>query len=355
MDNLTHTLFATALGKSALGRRSSLAPWAMAVAANLPDADALARVLGKEAYLTHHRGLTHSLVGLAIQVPLVAGLFAWADRRTREQEGARAAFWALLPGVAAALASHLALDALNPYGIRPWLPFDGSWIYGDLAFIADPWQWLLFGGATALAGARSKSGSWALGLAAVGCAAVIGASGRAPSWGLGVFIASAVLLAYLRGRGVGRSQPQRVLAIFGLFAAVYLTLLSITGGLAVQAAVGDVRSLNGGASAEQTAAMAEPMDPLDWTVLIQSGERIYRRRLHLGTGNSEGSSFPTMLTDSRVAEAAATAAGQAWREFARHPYATVEPQADGSVVVTLLDARYPGIGFCTFPVTLGKK
>lgn len=355
VDNLTHTLFATALGKSALGRRSSLAPWAMAVAANLPDADAVARVLGKEAYLTHHRGLTHSLVGLAIQVPLVAGLFAWADRGTRQPEGARAAFWALLPGVTAALASHLALDALNPYGIRPWLPFDGTWIYGDLAFIADPWQWLLFGGATALAGARSKAGSWALGLAAVGCAAVIGASGRAPSWGLGTFVAIAAYLAFLRGRGVGRSQPRRVLAIFGVLTAAYLTLLSMTGGLALQSAVRDVRSLDGGAPVGQTAAMAEPMDPLDWTVLVRAGERIYRRRLHLGTGNSEGSSFPTMLTDPLVVEASATATGEAWREFSRTPYATVETQADGSVVVTLLDARYPGIGFCTFPVTLGKK
>jgi hypothetical protein len=34
---------------------------------------------------------------------------------------------------------HPALDYTNTYGVRPFLPFDGTWYYGDLLYIFDPY------------------------------------------------------------------------------------------------------------------------------------------------------------------------------------------------------------------------
>jgi hypothetical protein len=37
------------------------------------------------------------------------------------------------------MATHPALDYLNPYGVRPYLPFNDTWYYGDFLFIIDPY------------------------------------------------------------------------------------------------------------------------------------------------------------------------------------------------------------------------
>jgi hypothetical protein len=58
----------------------------------------------------------------------------------------RLRFWLL---IAIALASHLALDALNSYGVHPFYPVDNKWYFGDAVFILEPWLWLLLGIAAA--------------------------------------------------------------------------------------------------------------------------------------------------------------------------------------------------------------
>jgi inner membrane protein len=42
------------------------------------------------------------------------------------------------------------MDWTNNYGLRPLLPWNGHWIYGDLVFIVDPYIWLALGGAAFL-------------------------------------------------------------------------------------------------------------------------------------------------------------------------------------------------------------
>ena len=46
-----------------------------------------------------------------------------------------------------AAATHPLMDWTNNYGVRPLLPWDGRWFYGDLVFIVDPYLLLILGAA----------------------------------------------------------------------------------------------------------------------------------------------------------------------------------------------------------------
>ncbi len=143
-----------------MGRRGSkgqrpLFVGAGIIAANLPDID-LAYVMVTPSplgYLLHHRGHTHTLPGLVVLAAALAGVYWFfpAVRNMRFQ--GRLRFWLL---IAIALASHLALDSLNSYGVHPFYPFDNGWKYGDALFILEPWLWIVLGVAVAWNG-RSRA------------------------------------------------------------------------------------------------------------------------------------------------------------------------------------------------------
>jgi inner membrane protein len=48
-------------------------------------------------------------------------------------------FWKTYAVALIAMATHPALDYLNPYGLRPFLPWSSKWYYGDAVVILDPW------------------------------------------------------------------------------------------------------------------------------------------------------------------------------------------------------------------------
>jgi hypothetical protein len=48
-------------------------------------------------------------------------------------------FWKTYLVALVAMATHPILDYMNNYGVRPFLPFNGTWYYGDLLFIFDPY------------------------------------------------------------------------------------------------------------------------------------------------------------------------------------------------------------------------
>jgi membrane-bound metal-dependent hydrolase YbcI (DUF457 family) len=151
VDNATHTLCGLALARLGGDRLGPLAAPTLVVAANFPDIDIVGWPFGGQPwYLCHHRGLTHAVVGLAVESLLLAAIMLWVGRR----RAVRPRFWPLALAAALGLSSHLLLDGLNTYGVRPWLPFDATYYYGDTAFIVDPWLWLLFGAAACLGAPR---------------------------------------------------------------------------------------------------------------------------------------------------------------------------------------------------------
>jgi inner membrane protein len=151
------------------------------VAANAPDVDMLAFARGEYFALAVRRGITHGLPAMVVLPFIVAGaMLAWdrwvRGRRDPDAEPARAG--PLLALSAVGLLTHPALDWLNTYGMRWWLPFDGTWTYGDALFIIDPWIWLTLGGAVFLSSAPSRRGLWGWGVLALLTTALV-------VWGMG--------------------------------------------------------------------------------------------------------------------------------------------------------------------------
>ena len=124
------------------------------VASNFPDADLLYVGITPPplGYLLHHRGHTHTLVGLLAQAGLLALLCHLLPATRRLAAADRTRLLALIP---VSLAGHLPMDASNTYGVHPFHPFDSRWYYGDAVFIFEPWLWIVLGAAAA-ANARGR-------------------------------------------------------------------------------------------------------------------------------------------------------------------------------------------------------
>src|SRR5882672_9082701 len=88
MDNLTHSLVGLAAAKAGLEKLSPGATTLCVLAANSPDADIVTLFGGRWAFLQHHRGISHSIVGafaLALALPLIFYLGDWLVARARQR------------------------------------------------------------------------------------------------------------------------------------------------------------------------------------------------------------------------------------------------------------------------------
>lgn len=148
MEPVTHVLTGACLARAGLNRKAAYTTLTMAVAAEFPDIDTLWGLRGPVASFQHHRGITHTFVGIpfeaALLVGLVYGLHRWRVARTPRSVSARALTqapprWGLLYGFALlALLSHLLLDFTNNYGLRPFFPFNAHWYAASIVYIFDP-------------------------------------------------------------------------------------------------------------------------------------------------------------------------------------------------------------------------
>ena len=153
MEPLTHFLTGACLGRSGFNRKTALATLTMTLAAEAPDLDIATIVKGRVFYFAHHRGFTHSFLGLvlvsAAVVALVYGYWSlWERPRAAQQTPPR---WGLL-FVFSYLAglSHILLDFTNSYGVRPFWPFSERWYSWDIEFIVEPVLLILLTGGLVL-------------------------------------------------------------------------------------------------------------------------------------------------------------------------------------------------------------
>jgi inner membrane protein len=147
MEPVTHLMTGACLARAGCNRKAAYATLAMTLAAEAPDLDTLWGAGGPVAAFEHHRGITHTLMGLPFDAALVVGavwlLHRWRLRRDGIAATKAPVRWGLLYGFCLiALLSHLLLDWTNNYGLRPFFPFNPHWYAGSFVFIFEP---VLFG------------------------------------------------------------------------------------------------------------------------------------------------------------------------------------------------------------------
>ncbi len=157
MEPVTHILTGACLARTGLNRRTAYATVAMAIAAEFPDIDTIWTLKGPVSGFQHHRGITHTFLGLPLEAALLLLFFyfyeLWRRRTGRESvsndsrrglpERPPARWGTLYAFLLLALLSHLLLDYTNNYGIRPFFPFVDRWYAASIVFIFDPLLFLL--------------------------------------------------------------------------------------------------------------------------------------------------------------------------------------------------------------------
>jgi inner membrane protein len=141
LEPITHFLTGACMGRAGFNRKTALATATMTLAAEAPDIDVFGRLRGPVFGFAHHRGFTHSFLGLFLVTWLVIavmyGVWRLMGRKTRDPN--LPPRWGLL-FVLAYLAglSHILLDFTNNYGVRPFWPFSERWYSWDIVFIVEP-------------------------------------------------------------------------------------------------------------------------------------------------------------------------------------------------------------------------
>ena len=264
MDNITHSLVGVALADLASGRtprsQRPLLVGAAIIAANLPDIDLAYTVVTPPplGYLLHHRGHTHTvagLAGLALTLVLAYGCFPSVRKMPLSRQ---LRFWLLL---AIALASHLALDALNTYGVHPFYPIDNNWYYGDTIFILEPFLWLTLGIAVA-ANARRRMARLVAGLPLVVLLFTIASTGAVPLESVAALVIVGGAFAWLAVRVSARTRAAVAFTVCGLMVAG----LACTSRAARRATLEALRPAVTGRVVD-VVLTPNPSSPLCWSVI----------------------------------------------------------------------------------------
>ena len=148
MDTITHGIVGALIGKAFFAgnpppfspgwTEKPVTPGRVAIISGVigaifPDVDVLYARFSHDPlfYLTHHRGITHSLLMLPVYAVVLAGLTYWIAHRI---DWPAPKYGDLVLLYAVALGSHLFLDLITSYGIMLWSPIDHS---------RPAWDWVL--------------------------------------------------------------------------------------------------------------------------------------------------------------------------------------------------------------------
>lgn len=355
MENLTHSLIGATLAELALPRDATPSQRTFffasgIIAANLPDADLVYTSITPAplGYLLHHRGHTHTIVGLAGLAACI-GLVTMIPVLRRLWQPSAARYWTL---IFAALASHLIADAWNSYGVHPFWPLDNRWFYGDAIYILEPWLWTLLG-VSVVMNTRSHRGRLivsallVIAMSAVVWMGMVSAIALVP-----LVVAGALLVARLRAR------PPRVRA----WASLTLAALFVVSSATVSRGMRDAATLSLAKPPHRhlvdVVLNPRPANPLCWTALAieEANDSLYLRRRNLpfgasvfgfdacGKSSTEWAPVATQSLAELRGEVVSNCRVRAWLQFGRAPVI-----ADGWIA----DARFGGTGrgnFTAMPV-----
>lgn len=231
MDTLTHALSGALLARAtapdpAKARISTVARvGAGFLAAAFPDIDFLLAYVSPVAYLTGHRGVTHSLLLLPIWTVLLAWILAKIDR-------GKATTWRDYLGVCAlGVGAHIVGDLITSFGTMIYAPLSDARVAWNTTFIIDLWF-------------------------------------------------SGIIVAGLLGSLVWRRS--RAPAVVGLAAlAGYVGFQAVLHSRAVD--FGLEYAQRAGFGAPKVTAIPRPVSPFNWTVFITEGDRYHYTHVNLAS------------------------------------------------------------------------
>jgi len=300
LDNLTHTLTAIALSHAGLHRKTRFATLTLIVAANLPDIDIISRFWGSATYLKHHRGITHSILGVSVLALLAGCVVYFLGRKAKPKSGPPPNLVWLLILAWIGTASHLLMDFTNSYGVRPFLPFSARWYAWDIMFIFDPLLLLLL------------------------------------CLGLGL----PTLLRMVSEEVGGRKTHPAWGAIFSLCALVFVW------GLRDVAHRRVVEFLEGHTYSDQNplhvGAFPSPINPFEWTGVVETDtayEVLPASALANDVDPRSAERFHKPPDSPALEAALKTRTGQIFMDFARFPWAQTE-QSEQGFDVEIRDLRF---------------
>ena len=388
MDGLTHSLLGLNSAKAGLERLSPYTTAACILSANAPDIDVVSVFFGgRWTLLQHHRGITHSIVGTLTLGFLIPSILYGLDRAIAKwrQRPPRIQYRGLMLASLIAAVTHPLMDWTNNYGVRPLLPWDGRWFYGDLVFIVDPYLLLILGGAAFLLASnrRWKIVAWSL-LAVVITIIVLRVSPQRSAGGGGLAVARTIWIAGVLGlvlaRSVGLQKRLGRSIAFGALAFVILYWGALD--LAHHAAYRNASVVANGIASQRgerfirVAAMPTAANPFQWLCVAETDRAMYRFFSGVtGDQTSAGDLSYLIRPEDRSNERKAIeryekpmgAAGrlvsvasrdpraQVLLGFARFPIARVESDdCTGQALVEFADLRYtePGASRGGFALTV---
>jgi inner membrane protein len=353
MDNLTHSLVGLAASKAGLERLSPATTAVCIIASNAPDADILTLLFGDRwFYLHHHRGITHSIIGtlvISLAIPLI---FVGFDRLVSSYKKAspRLKIKGLLLSSLIVGASHPLMDWTNNYGVRPLLPWNSEWFYGDLVFIVDPFIWVTVGGAAFLltANTRLRRFYWLV-LAAALTFVVLFASRPGVS-NLGsvriIWIGAVIVLLILHqlefAKRWGRKLALTAFAVLALYWGGLFVLHRLALSQTFRQAAMIAQSY--GESVVDVAAMPTLANPFHWQSVVETQQAAYRFEVFLiGDSSLEMIRYERPHTSSSplVSKVLDDRRARIFLDFARFPVARVrDTDCTTQTIVQLADLRY---------------
>jgi len=365
VDNLTHSLVGLTAAKAGLERLSPGATTLCVIAANAPDADIFVLAFGDRwTFLQHHRGITHSIlgvIGIAVILPLIFCAVDWLWSRYRNRPP-QIKLKGLMLASFIASATHPLLDWTNSYGIRFFLPWSQKWSYGDLVFIVDPYIWLILGGAAFLLTAKTKIIWTVIAVATTFLVVVSPRSGGLPYPNLiAVFwIVTIIAFIVLSIKGARERWGRNIAYVAIALVLCYWSSLAVAHSRAVARGneeAAKMASANGETVA-RLAAMPRLANPFRWDCVFETDRAMYRFDLGLlsdGVGDPVRYEKPSPDLKPVVDYVSQQRSAQVFLNFARFPVLKLaDPGCTTRTLVQLADLRYtePGRSRGSFALEL---
>jgi inner membrane protein len=299
MDNLTHTAMAAFLSRIGPGRWTPYGTAIILIAANLPDIDVVSAAGGSLNYLHFHRHLTHSLAAMPFVALAAMGIVRIFTRKPLAWPGAYLA--ALL-----AVASHLALDSTNVYGVRLLLPFSSAWHSLDITAVVD---------------------LWILAICLLGLAAPL----------IGHLVGSEITSGSCRTRHFGRGWAWFAIGFVLSYQVVRFSLHS-------RAVVALGSQLYQESVPLRVAALPNPINPMRWRGLVETSDSIAVQEVNLAGEPAPARPlvFHKPEPDPAIEIARRTDTFQQFLQFSQWPLWRVTPYAarENARLVEVFDLRF---------------